>query len=68
MGGVGSTEQRLSGTARYLARRHAVEVTGLDLTAEYVHVAASLTRRAGSRNSCSSARAARPTYRFPMLV
>ncbi len=37
----------LGGTARYLARRHAVEVTGLDLTAEYVQVAASLTRRAG---------------------
>ena len=37
----------LGGTARYLARRHAVEVTGLDLTAEYVHVAASLTRRTG---------------------
>jgi SAM-dependent methyltransferase len=37
----------LGGTARYLARRHAVEVTGLDLTAEYVHVAASLTHRAG---------------------
>jgi SAM-dependent methyltransferase len=37
----------LGGTARYLARRHAVAVTGLDLTAEYVHVAASLTRRAG---------------------
>ncbi|MGH3720699.1 MAG: class I SAM-dependent methyltransferase [Pseudonocardiaceae bacterium] len=37
----------LGGTARYLARVHAVEVTGLDLTEEYVHVAASLTRRAG---------------------
>ncbi|MBV8540303.1 MAG: class I SAM-dependent methyltransferase [Pseudonocardiales bacterium] len=37
----------LGGTARHLARRHAVEVTGLDLTAEYVHVAASLSRRAG---------------------
>ncbi len=37
----------LGGTARYLARRHAVEVTGLDLTEEYVRVAASLTRRAG---------------------
>jgi SAM-dependent methyltransferase len=37
----------LGGTARYLARRHGVEVTGLDLTAEYVQVAASLTRRAG---------------------
>lgn len=37
----------LGGTARYLARRHTVEVTGLDLTAEYVQVAASLTRRAG---------------------
>lgn len=34
-------------TARYLARQHAVEVTGLDLTMEYVQVAASLTRRAG---------------------
>lgn len=37
----------LGGTARYLARRHAVEVTGVDLTAEYVQVAASLTQRAG---------------------
>jgi ubiquinone/menaquinone biosynthesis C-methylase UbiE len=37
----------LGGTARYLARQHAVEVTGLDLTMDYVQVAASLTRRAG---------------------
>jgi SAM-dependent methyltransferase len=37
----------LGGTARYLARRHGVEVTGVDLTAEYVEVATSLTRRAG---------------------
>ncbi len=37
----------LGGTARYLARQHAVEVTGLDLTMEYVQVAASLTRRVG---------------------
>lgn len=37
----------LGGTARYLASRHAVEVTGLDLTPEYVYVAESLTRRAG---------------------
>jgi SAM-dependent methyltransferase len=37
----------LGGTARYLARRHDVEVTGVDLTAEYVEVATSLTRRAG---------------------
>jgi ubiquinone/menaquinone biosynthesis C-methylase UbiE len=37
----------LGGTARYLARQHAVEVTGLDLTMEYVQVATSLTRRAG---------------------
>lgn len=37
----------LGGTARYLAGRHAVEVTGLDLTPEYVQVAESLTRRAG---------------------
>ncbi|MFY9808296.1 MAG: class I SAM-dependent methyltransferase [Pseudonocardiaceae bacterium] len=37
----------LGGTARYLARRHAVEVTGVDLTAEYVQVAASLTQQTG---------------------
>jgi SAM-dependent methyltransferase len=37
----------LGGTARYLARRHVVEVTGVDLTAEYVEVATSLTRRSG---------------------
>lgn len=37
----------LGGAARYLARQHAAEVTGLDLTMEYVQVAASLTRRAG---------------------
>lgn len=37
----------LGGTAGYLARRHDVEVTGGDLTAEYVEVATSLTRRAG---------------------
>lgn len=37
----------LGGTARYLAHRHGVEVTGLDLTAEYVAVAESLTRRTG---------------------
>lgn len=37
----------LGGTARYLAHQHAVEVTGLDLTMEYVQAAASLTRRAG---------------------
>jgi SAM-dependent methyltransferase len=37
----------LGGIARYLAHWHAVEVTGLDLTAEYVHVAESLSRRAG---------------------
>ncbi|MGA9690062.1 MAG: class I SAM-dependent methyltransferase [Pseudonocardiaceae bacterium] len=37
----------LGGTARALARKHGVEVTGLDLTAEYVEVATSLTRRAG---------------------
>ncbi|MGH4000065.1 MAG: class I SAM-dependent methyltransferase, partial [Pseudonocardiaceae bacterium] len=37
----------LGGTARYLARRHAVHVTGIDLTEEYVRVAASLSRRAG---------------------
>jgi SAM-dependent methyltransferase len=35
------------GGTRYLARRHGVEVTGLDLTAECVQVATSLTRRAG---------------------
>jgi hypothetical protein len=35
------------GTARYLARRDGVEVTGVDLTAEYVEVATSLTLRAG---------------------
>ncbi|HEX2290188.1 MAG TPA: class I SAM-dependent methyltransferase [Pseudonocardiaceae bacterium] len=40
----------LGGTARYLARQHAVEVTGLDLTMEYVQVAASLTRRVGLAN------------------
>jgi cyclopropane fatty-acyl-phospholipid synthase-like methyltransferase len=28
----------LGGTGRCLTHRHAVEVTGLDLTAEYVHV------------------------------
>lgn len=37
----------LGGTARYLARRHGVEVTGIDLTAEYVQVAESLTHRVG---------------------
>lgn len=37
----------LGGAARYLARQHAAEVTGLDLTMEYVQVATSLTRRAG---------------------
>ena len=37
----------LGGTARYLARQHDVEVTGVDLTAEYVDIATSLTRRAG---------------------
>jgi 2-polyprenyl-3-methyl-5-hydroxy-6-metoxy-1,4-benzoquinol methylase len=37
----------LGSTARYLARQHAVEVTGLDLTMEYVQVAASL--KGGSR-------------------
>ncbi|MDQ4092999.1 MAG: class I SAM-dependent methyltransferase [Actinomycetota bacterium] len=37
----------VGGTARYLARQHAVEVTGLDLTMDYVQVAASLTRRVG---------------------
>lgn len=37
----------LGGTARYLAAQHAVQVTGLDLTMEYVQVAASLSRRAG---------------------
>ena len=35
------------GTARHLARRHGVEVTGVDLTAEYVQVATSLTGLAG---------------------
>ncbi|HEY2765810.1 MAG TPA: class I SAM-dependent methyltransferase [Pseudonocardiaceae bacterium] len=37
----------LGGTARYLARRHGVEVTGIDLTSEYVQVAESLTHRVG---------------------
>ncbi|HEX5346081.1 MAG TPA: methyltransferase domain-containing protein [Pseudonocardiaceae bacterium] len=37
----------LGGTARYLARRHGVEVTGVDVTAEYVEVGTSLTRRSG---------------------
>lgn len=37
----------LGGTARYLARRHAVQVTGIDLTEEYVRVATSLSRRVG---------------------
>lgn len=36
----------LGGTARYLARGHGVDVTGIDLTAEYVEVATSLTHRA----------------------
>lgn len=37
----------LGGAARYLAGMHGVEVTGIDLTEEYVQVASSLTRRAG---------------------
>jgi SAM-dependent methyltransferase len=37
----------LGGTARYLAHTHRAIVTGIDVTEEYVHVARSLTRRAG---------------------
>ncbi|MGE0295980.1 MAG: class I SAM-dependent methyltransferase [Pseudonocardia sp.] len=37
----------LGGTARYLAHTHRVVVTGIDVTEEYVHVARSLTSRAG---------------------
>ncbi len=37
----------LGGSARYLAGEHGVEVTGIDLTEEFVAVASSLTRRAG---------------------
>ncbi|HEY6424294.1 MAG TPA: methyltransferase domain-containing protein, partial [Pseudonocardiaceae bacterium] len=36
----------LGGTARYLAHEHKVAVTGIDVTAEDVQVARSLTRRA----------------------
>jgi MPBQ/MSBQ methyltransferase len=56
----------LGGTARYLARRHAVEVTGLDLTAEYVEVATSLSRRAGLAELVHFRQAARPACRFLM--
>lgn len=37
----------LGGTARYLARVHDAQVSGIDLTEEYVQVASSLTRRCG---------------------
>lgn len=37
----------LGGAARYLARRYGVEVTGIDLTEDYVQVARSLTARVG---------------------
>lgn len=37
----------LGGTARFLAQRDRVTVTGIDLTEEYVQVARSLTRRTG---------------------
>jgi ubiquinone/menaquinone biosynthesis C-methylase UbiE len=37
----------LGGPARYLARRHGCDVTGIDLTEEFVTVARALTRRLG---------------------
>ncbi|MGE3286602.1 MAG: class I SAM-dependent methyltransferase [Pseudonocardia sp.] len=37
----------LGGTARHLAHTRGAVVTGIDVTEEYVHVARSLTRRAG---------------------
>ncbi|MEM6704492.1 MAG: class I SAM-dependent methyltransferase [Acidobacteriota bacterium] len=37
----------LGGTARWIAENHAAQVTGIDLTPEYVAVARELTRRVG---------------------
>jgi SAM-dependent methyltransferase len=55
----------LGGTARYLARQHAVEVTGLDLTMDYVQVAASLTRRAGLANLAKFGQGSATELPFP---
>ncbi len=41
----------IGGPARYFAAEHQCKVTGLDLTEEFVHVARSLTRRAGLEQS-----------------
>ena len=43
----------IGGTARCLAREHGCQVTGIDLTADYVEVARALTKRMGLSNSCS---------------
>ncbi len=55
----------LGGTARYLAGRHGVEVTGIDLTAEYVEVATSLTRRAGLADLVQFRQGSATTLPFP---
>ncbi|PZS16298.1 MAG: hypothetical protein DLM60_15670 [Pseudonocardiales bacterium] len=55
----------LGGTARYLARRHGVEVTGVDLTVEYVQVATSLTRRAGLAELVRFRQGSATTLPFP---
>lgn len=55
----------LGGTARYLARRHRVEVTGVDLTVEYVQVATSLTRRAGLADLVRFRQGSATTLPFP---
>lgn len=43
----------LGGTARCLAAEHGCEVTGLDLTPEYVDVARALTERVGLAHRCA---------------
>ncbi|MGH3782992.1 MAG: SAM-dependent methyltransferase, partial [Pseudonocardiaceae bacterium] len=55
----------LGGTARYLAQRHGVEVTGVDLTPEYVQVATSLTRRTGLADLVQFRQGSATTLSFP---
>ena len=60
----------LGGPARYFARHHGCDVTGIDLTDEFVTVARSLARRLGWKARFGSKKAARRPCRSqpPVLM
>ncbi|MBD0275325.1 MAG: class I SAM-dependent methyltransferase [Acetobacteraceae bacterium] len=55
----------VGGPARYFARAHGCRVTGIDLTEEYVRVAADLTRRVGLDGPVSFLRGSALALPFP---